>query len=118
VGLGDSFLHGAESPRQGERQCRGLDSHRTFHVASSSLIVVAKHRQYFEQPQCGNGQSLSFSFPIAQRRARPRGSTVTKKTMSAPNTMNSMCEIAAVESGMPSQVGNWLRNSGRMTMNA
>ena len=38
--------------------------------------------------------------------------------MSAPKIMNSRCEIIAVDSGMPSQVGIWLSISGRITMKA
>src|SRR5262245_26672530 len=57
-------------------------------------------------PQYGNGHNLSFSFAVAHSRASPLGSTIRKKTIIAPNTMNSMWEIVAVEIGIPSSVGS------------
>ena len=41
-----------------------------------------------------------------------------KKTMRMPKIMTSTCEIIAVDSGMPSQVGNWLEcvRSGKETI--
>src|SRR5262245_26681614 len=41
-------------------------------------------------PQYGNGHRRSFSFAVAHSRASPFGSTIRKKTIIAPNTMNSM----------------------------
>src|SRR5579864_4483494 len=38
--------------------------------------------------QCGNGHSRSFSFVICQIRASPNGSTIRKKMISPPNTIN------------------------------
>src|SRR4030081_3136660 len=55
---------------------------------------------------------------MAHSRASPCGSTIRKNTISAPKIMNSMCEMAAVDSGMPSAVGSWFSTSGRITMNA
>src|SRR5262249_32871017 len=57
-------------------------------------------------PQYGNGHSLSFSFAVAHSRASPLGSTIKKNTIIAPNSMNSMWEIVAVEIGIPSSVGS------------
>src|SRR6185436_4629033 len=59
-------------------------------------------------PQYGKGQSLSFSLAIAHSRARPCGSAIRKDTISTPKSMNSMCEIIAVDTGMPSHDGSWL----------
>jgi hypothetical protein len=36
----------------------------------------------------------------------------------APNSMNSMCEIIAVDIAIPSHDGNWLRKIGTSTMKA
>src|SRR5262249_26699359 len=58
--------------------------------------------------QYGNGHSRSFSLAIAHSRARPCGSTIRKNTMMTPNSMNSICDIVAVESGIPSHDGSWL----------
>src|SRR5574343_1745643 len=72
--------------------------------------------------QCGKGHRRSFSLAIAQRRARPCGSTIRKKTISEPKVMSSACETAAVEmvtpTRLPSAGRNWLRKIGRMTLKA
>src|SRR5262245_18615243 len=70
------------------------------------------------RPQYGNGHRRSFSLPIAQSRARPCGSAIKKNTIIAPNNMNSIWEIAAVDSENPSHAGSWLRTMGISTMNA
>src|SRR5215467_8835551 len=68
--------------------------------------------------QYGNGHSRSFSLPIAHSRARPCGSTIRKNTMMTPNSMNSICDIVAVEIGIPSHDGSWLSVIGSSTMKA
>src|SRR5262249_15805306 len=66
--------------------------------------------------QYGNGHILSFSLPIAHNRAKPFGSAIKKNTIMAPNSMNSTCEIVAVDISIPSQCGSWLRKIGTRTM--
>src|SRR4029078_8201997 len=72
----------------------------------------------FQGRQWGKGQRRSFSLPVDQSRARPCGSTIRKKTISAPKIMNSRCDAVTTEIGMPSHLGTELRKSARRTMKA
>ncbi len=63
--------------------------------------------------QCGNGHRRSFSLPIDHRRARPWGSTIRKKMISAPKIMNVRCDASAVAIGMPKpDVGSAVQTIG------
>ncbi|KAG1165791.1 hypothetical protein G6F35_018570 [Rhizopus arrhizus] len=60
----------------------------------------------------------SFSLPLLHKRASPCGSAIRKNTISAPNTMCSMCAAVSTDSGMPSACGMFDSATGTSTMKA
>ena len=68
--------------------------------------------------QCGKGQSRSFSLPIAQSRARPFGSTIRKKTISAPKIIDCRLVTRLTGTSSPARRGALSRKIGNSTMKA
>ena len=73
---------------------------------SGSYAIL--HHQY------GNGHTLSFCLPICQSRARPAGSAIRKKIISAPTIMKVMCSTVAACMCSPIASGAKRSTIGRM----
>ncbi len=82
---------GADAERGDRRRPSARSSPASCFPPSFAAARVGRRpsRRNIPQRQCGNGQSRNFSLPICHSRASPRGSTIRKKTISAPKTIDS-----------------------------
>src|SRR5262245_16390767 len=108
--------------QRGARERRGeqrRDQQATEALSDTHAILRSVECGCVDEPaQCGNGHRRSFSLESCHRRARPLGSTIKNKMMSAPNTMSWRCLASATGRSSPIELGTLVRRMGTSRMNA